>query len=174
MQPVTDLMFFHCLSRLFIIFPTANSFSLSLSFSSFTVLFFSIQERKSHPKHPPILPSSVLADESAVKLYYRPSDTVPDFIIASWTQIEAFQCLKRAQSTSVCAWSALGSLLPPRRSRLWGSYPSVPPEGCMKKGFMGVQRCGRIVGAVCSLALISQSFVTVSHTSRSPDAACPD
>lgn len=34
--------------------------------------------------------------------------------------------------------------------------------------------CSRVVGADCSLALISQSFVTVSHTSRSSDAACPD
>lgn len=99
MQPLPHFIFLSLLqadfSRLtLIIFPTANSFSHSLSFSSFTVSVSSLPSGKKvwlclcAPKTP-TLASSVLADENAVKLYYRPSYAVPDSIIASYTQIEA-------------------------------------------------------------------------------------
>lgn len=73
------------LSKVFIIFPTANSFSHShFLFPHLLPQFLPFpQERKSGLCTPntPSPPSGVLADKKAVNVYYKPSYAVPDFII---------------------------------------------------------------------------------------------
>lgn len=130
---------FIALSKLFTIFPTANSSSHSLSSSLFIVSVSSLPSGKKvwlclcTPKTPSPAPG-VLAEENAIKLYYRPSYAGPDSMIASYTQIQAL----------IWAWNKINPLqyLPDQPaaspgSPIVGFIPLGTPRGPNEEGHYG-------------------------------------